>query len=364
MKHALVAASLLVAALPGSGAAGEAGPSLPTGAIWRWVELRGSEPIEVSHPNRYTIEFGADAGYAFRADCNTGGGSYETHGAQLRLGEGRTTLAACPPGSLGPRFTRLLADVVGYSVHGEELWLELGGDVGPMVFQPQRELALAGTQWLVRAVNNGKQAVVSVVVGSTLTASFGKDGKLAGSAGCNRYTASYSVEGQQLTVGPAAATRKACSEPEGVMEQESAFLAALGSVARYEIRGERLQLRSAEGALAVDLVSAVEGTLSYRVRQALPEDARVRVVLEDVSLQDVPARVLGEQEFTTSGHQVPLAFQVAFDPTEIDSRHSYAVRAEIESADGRVVFRTTQSFPVITRDSPSFGVEIVLEPAR
>jgi heat shock protein HslJ len=43
----------------------------------------------------------------------------------------------------------------------------------------------------------------------------------------------------------------ACLDP-GVMEQETAFLAALGRVSRYEIDGDRLQLRAEDGALQVD----------------------------------------------------------------------------------------------------------------
>jgi hypothetical protein len=42
----------------------------------------------------------------------------------------------------------------------------------------------------VTGYNNGKQAVVSVVIGSELTADFKADGNLGGSAGCNSYFAS------------------------------------------------------------------------------------------------------------------------------------------------------------------------------
>ncbi len=40
------------------------------------------------------------------------------------------------------------------------------------------------------------------------------------------------------------------------MEQESQYLAALGTAATYRIEGERLELRTAEGALAADFVAA------------------------------------------------------------------------------------------------------------
>lgn len=59
------------------------------------------------------------------------------------------------------------------------------------------------------------------------------EGRVAGLAACNTYTASYEVDGSALTIGPAAATRKMC--PEALMNQEQAFFDALGRVTRYEI---------------------------------------------------------------------------------------------------------------------------------
>jgi heat shock protein HslJ len=41
-----------------------------------------------------------------------------------------------------------------------------------------------------------------------------------------------------------------CSEPEGVMDQEGQYLAALQSAAKYQIEGNVLQLRTSDDALA------------------------------------------------------------------------------------------------------------------
>ena len=41
------------------------------------------------------------------------------------------------------------------------------------------------------AYNNGKQAVVSGLADTEVTALFGEDGTLSGSAGCNRYNAPF-----------------------------------------------------------------------------------------------------------------------------------------------------------------------------
>ena len=363
MQRTLVTACLLAALASGLGCGEAEMAPLPTGTVWRWIELRGPELMQVPHPGRYTLEFGADGRYAFRADCNTGGGAYEIHDGQLELGPAAITQAACPPGSLGKRFAASLGSTVGYSRAADRLVLELAAGAGSLVFVPQAELALVGSSWLVRAVNNGRQGVVSAALGSTLTVRFDAEGRISGSAGCNRYSAEFSLRGDALEIGTTTATRKVCSEPDRVMQREAEFLIALGTVARFEQRGERLQLRTAEDALAVDLVSALTGTLSYRVPQQLAPDARVHVTLENVSRSDAPARVLGEQVFPTHGRQVPLSFELSFDPGEIDSRHRYGIRALIESPDGEVLFRTTQIHPVLAPGTSPFDVEVVLEPA-
>src|SRR5690606_3762314 len=87
----------------------------------------------------------------------------------------------------------------------------------------------------------------------------------------------------------------------------------------------------------------VSGTLIYREREALPEDARIHVQLLDVSLMDAPAKVLSEKTFHSGGRQVPIPFTLTFKPAGIDARHHYAVRGEIHAADGRLRWTTMRS---------------------
>jgi heat shock protein HslJ len=91
------------------------------------------------------------------------------------------------------------------------------------------------------------QAVISALAGTEVTAVFGDDGSVSGSAGCNTYNATYQADGNSLTVGSVTATRQTCSEPEGIMEQESAYLVALESATAYQIEGDELELTDAEG---------------------------------------------------------------------------------------------------------------------
>jgi heat shock protein HslJ len=107
----------------------------------------------------------------------------------------------------------------------------------------------------VTGYNNGKGGVVSILADTEITATFNADGQVNGKAGCNNYFADYSVDGTEITVGPAGVTRKFCAAPEGIMDQEAEFLAALASAGSYEIQGDRLDLYRDDGARAMTLVA-------------------------------------------------------------------------------------------------------------
>jgi heat shock protein HslJ len=135
------------------------------------------------------------------------------------------------------------------------LVLNMWADAGNLFFRPVQAVQLEGSSWKLVSYHDGESALVSVLNGTEITAAFAES-KLSGSAGCNNYFASYDFEGETLTLGPAATTRKMCAEPEGIMEQERAYLAALASVAGYRVEGERLELLDAEGALVATFEAA------------------------------------------------------------------------------------------------------------
>jgi heat shock protein HslJ len=80
---------------------------------------------------------------------------------------------------------------------------------------------------------------------------FAEDGNATGNAGCNNFTGGYTLDGSQLAIGELATTRMFCAEPEGVMDQETAFLAALQSSASFQIMGGDLELLDAGGSRTV-----------------------------------------------------------------------------------------------------------------
>lgn len=232
----------------------EAGSTV-VGTTWSWRRLAADDPVEVAHPERYTLRLEADGRYAVRADCNRAAGGYTLEEARLTLEPGPTTLAACGPESLSDRFLSLLGQVESLQLDGDRLTLRLGGEAGALEMLAVAPFSLVGSSWQVRAYNNGRQAVVGLLDGTTITASFGEDGMVTGSAGCNGYRATYEVEDGAITIGRVVSTRKNCPSPEGVMEQEARFLAALESATVIQVDGGRLDLRTAEDELAVHLIA-------------------------------------------------------------------------------------------------------------
>ena len=123
---------------------------------------------------------------------------------------------------------------------------------------PQQPVALKGVTWRATVYNNGRGAAVSLIDGSKITATFGADGALSGSAGCNRYRAAYVTQESAMIIQAPTTARKTCSRPDGVMRQESEYLKALPTAATYAIQGRQLELRTAKGAL-VALFQASSG---------------------------------------------------------------------------------------------------------
>ncbi|MEA3335303.1 MAG: YbaY family lipoprotein [Chloroflexota bacterium] len=116
-----------------------------------------------------------------------------------------------------------------------------------------------------------------------------------------------------------------------------------------------------EAARGTDGQASVTGGVNYQVRIALPDDAIVQVQLQDISRADAPAIILGEETFTIPG-QMPMPYEVIYDPADVVPNHSYGMAARITSADGKLLMINDTIVPVITRGNPSENVEIMVVP--
>ncbi|GMQ98745.1 MAG: hypothetical protein BMS9Abin17_1272 [Acidimicrobiia bacterium] len=85
----------------------------------------------------------------------------------------------------------------------------------------------------------------TVVDGTSLTALF-ENGTVGGSAGCNGYNAAYETDSDSITIGPAVSTLIFCEQPDGTMDQETAYLSLLQSADSFDIDGDTLTLSSGD----------------------------------------------------------------------------------------------------------------------
>jgi heat shock protein HslJ len=205
-----------------------------------------NKPWQLTSATDLTIPDGVVPSAAFTngnvfgtAGCNTYRAPYTLDGDSLDIGDPSGTLIACPPpvDEFERAYLDALGEVATWELDGEELVLS-DADGNELL---RYEVASIVGEWTVTGVNTG-DAVVSPIIGTELTAEFAEDGSLAGSAGCNTYTTSYTANTGDIEIEPAAATKKFCPEPEGIMEQESAYLAALVAATRYGFNGAMMEL--------------------------------------------------------------------------------------------------------------------------
>lgn len=226
------------------------------GPTWQLSAVRDESGALVDVPTGIEATAQFESGrVGGNSGCNRFGASYTLDGANLSITPGPMTMMACPEPQMmvEQRFIAALGGAVSYQIDGDQLALIDADGQTVATFVVQIPVSLIGTQWIATGYNNGRGAVVSILLDTEITAIFGEDGRLTGSAGCNNYMTGFAVDGAAITIEPAATTRKMCAED--VMQQEGEYLAALSMADTFSIQGDRLELRSADGALAAAYIS-------------------------------------------------------------------------------------------------------------
>lgn len=110
-------------------------------------------------------------------------------------------------------------------------------------------------------------------------------------------------------------------------------------------------------------MTVVNVTATYRERILLPPGHVLKVRVEDVSLADAPAEVLAEHSEPLNGRAPPYQATLGFPSSQIDPRHTYAVRAEIRDPSGALRFTTDTRHAILTNGAPATA-DIVLVAVR
>lgn len=185
------------------------------------------------------------------AGCNHYFARYEMKGSAVTIGQaGSTEMYCTAPGVMEQESTYLELLGRAASVTAGDTSLTFTDAKGSPILSfarivPPAPEPLVGTIWTLDSFYT-TDAVSSVIAGTSITAVFDNDGKVTGSAGCNRYFASYTITGTSMSISSAGSTAMYCTSP-GVGQQESTYLASLGRAATFTITGDRLSLADTKG---------------------------------------------------------------------------------------------------------------------
>lgn len=107
-------------------------------------------------------------------------------------------------------------------------------------------LLLTQNSWTLKSYVDQDGILVPVIMGSPVTAMFSTDGKVSGSAGCNKYSANYTIQDLAISVSQPVINGTYCENPV-VMQQESAYLNDLSKAVEIRVTEANLNLYDQTG---------------------------------------------------------------------------------------------------------------------
>ncbi|MBI1257780.1 MAG: META domain-containing protein [Chloroflexi bacterium] len=191
------------------------------------------------------------------------------------------------------------------------------------------------------------------------TITFGDDGNFHAKADCNSVLGSYTSDTNTITLKPGPSTLMLCP-PDSLGDT---FTKYLGQVAVYSFTDAGdllLELPADGGTLTLSAQPQITGTVAYRQKIALPDDAVVRVQIQDVTVADAPSLLIGEQVIDTNGAQVPIPFAVSYSASAVQENHRYSLSARITDGEGNLLFITDTIVSVITGENPANDLQLML----
>jgi heat shock protein HslJ len=228
------------------------------GVTWTLTSLPGHDPLPPGSFLNATFQNGTIRG---SDGCNSYGGPYSaTSSGGFAIKELGGTAIGCarPVNDLATAYTKALWRASSYKVDGGSLTLNDSHGAPVIIYGANVPPPITGLRWEAFGFRNGpvddKQAVVSPIASSAITAAFEANGTMTGSSGCSAYTARFTITGRQIEFGSLVSTRVSCSKK--LMGQERAYLSALGSATTWHFSGPSFQLLNETGTVEVAFAPA------------------------------------------------------------------------------------------------------------
>jgi heat shock protein HslJ len=192
------------------------------------------------------LTFSEDGSMSGSGGCNRIMSGFTTEGNTISIDEIASAMMYCDGlMEVEDRFTSSLGQVSRFEIVSDRLILSDEAFMHVLTFFAA-DVMLTETQWQLN-VFNGESIPEDMVV--TLTLSPGDnnaEGVVFGSTGCNRFSGTYAMNGDQLNINVTIVTVIEC---DFGMETEAAYLAALRDPLTYKIEFNRLVLVSEMNAL-------------------------------------------------------------------------------------------------------------------
>jgi heat shock protein HslJ len=211
-----------------------------------------TEPLPNAVPTLHFENMGSINGFS---GCNQFFGEIAIDGRNITIsGVGGTEMACLDPGVMEQEsaYYSALTSATTITRDGDTLVIGYeGGELRYTMEQPTPDPLLTGTEWQLNSFITGETAegaASSLIAGTTITLLFNEEGSMGGHGGCNSYGSQYQVDGETITISDLVSTLMAC-EAEGVTEQETTYLSALGTVETFAIEGNQLTIKYPGGAL-------------------------------------------------------------------------------------------------------------------
>jgi heat shock protein HslJ len=208
-----------------------------------------SIPQRLSPGVTITAVFTTDGRVTGNSGCNSYSAGYTRQDNTITIGPPVTTKMNCPDAmDIEDEFLTALTYASSYQIVGPNLAITTVD--GQVMNFTSSSLPLETTLWSLVSLDN--QPVPSDV---EITAYFQPDpekiaketssGKLAGTAGCNQYSADYQFSGEEVTIAAPMMTRMICEE--SIMSVENQFIIIIEGNHAVSIQGDNLELRSEDG---------------------------------------------------------------------------------------------------------------------
>ena len=195
------------------------------------------------------------ANIAAAGGCNQIASTWSLEGATLVVAQPAMTMMACQPASLMDQdtwLTALLTSRPTVTVDGDELTIA-ATDGTVVTFLDQSvadpDLPLEGTTWNLEGLVTA-DAVSSIAFPGRVPTLLLEGGTVTLDTGCNTGRGSYTISGSDITFGPIATTRMACTDPAG-SATETAVLTVLSGTVSSEIEADVLRLTNGTNGLVM-----------------------------------------------------------------------------------------------------------------